>query len=136
MSVDIAGLARARSRTVGVALEIAVAEFALADLDTARQRSVVVANSVVGDFEVMSPAVDENAAAALGTVGDQQAIDPRRIALEVARERVGNVVPIAGSASSAIGGRQERGAGGISGFRSRLQTSPSRRELALLSRAR
>ena len=102
-TVRASGLTGARSRTSGVALEIAVAEFTLADFYAARQGSAVVANSVIGNFNVVSPAVYENAATALGAVGNQQAIDPRRIALEIARERVGNVAPIAGSAPSAIG---------------------------------
>ena len=32
--------------------------------------------------------MDEDAAAALGAVGDAQAVDARRVALEVARERI------------------------------------------------
>ena len=56
------------ARIIGLsALEITVAEFALADLDAARQGSAVVADSVVGNFDVVSPAVDENAATALGS---------------------------------------------------------------------
>ena len=41
----------------------------------------------------------EDAAAALGAVGDGQAVDARRIAQEVARERIGSVRSPAGSGS-------------------------------------
>ena len=51
----------------------------------------VVVDPVVGDFQVVCPAVDEDAAAALGAVGDAQAVDARRVAVEVARERIGAV---------------------------------------------
>ena len=40
----------------------------------------VVVDTVVGDLDVVSPAVHEDAAAALGTVGDAQAVDARRVA--------------------------------------------------------
>jgi hypothetical protein len=55
--------------------EVAVPEFALTDPDAAGERAAIVADTVVGDFKVMAPAVNENAAAALGTVGDQQAVN-------------------------------------------------------------
>src|SRR5690348_11721962 len=104
-AVRATGLTGARSRTIGVALEITVAEFTLADFYAARQGSAVVANSVVGNFNVMSPAVNENSATALGAVGNQETIDPRGIALEIARERIGSEPRTAGSPPSAIGGR-------------------------------
>src|SRR5580704_14718530 len=90
--VDVRGLARARSRSRRVALEVTVAEFALADLDAPGQRSIVIANAVVGNFDVMTPAVDEDAAAALGTIGDNQPIDARRVAVEVAGEWIGHII--------------------------------------------
>ena len=69
-TVRASGLTGARRRTSGVALEITVAEFTLADFYAARQGSAVVANSVVGNFNVVSPAVNENAAATLGAIGN------------------------------------------------------------------
>ncbi len=63
-------------------------KFTLADVDAARQRSGVVVDPVVGDLQVMPPAVDEDAAAALGAVGDAQAVNARRVALEVAGEPI------------------------------------------------
>ena len=52
------------------------------------KRAGIAVDPVVGDLQVMRPAVHEDAAAALRAVGDAQAIDARRVALEVARERV------------------------------------------------
>ncbi len=68
--------------------QVDVRMFALADGDAAGQCSLVVVDAVVGDLEVVAPAVDQDAAAALGTVGDGQAVDARRVAPEVARERI------------------------------------------------
>ena len=68
--------------------QVGIRVFALADRDAAGQRSLVVVNAVVGDLQVVGPAVHEDAAAALRAVGDGHAVDARRVALEVARERV------------------------------------------------
>ena len=42
--------------------------FALTDGDAAGERSLVVVDAVVGNLEVVTPGVDEDAAAALGAV--------------------------------------------------------------------
>ncbi len=60
--------------------------FPLADRDAARQCSLVVVNAIVGDFQVVGPSVYVDAAASLGTVGNRQAVNARRVALEAARE--------------------------------------------------
>ena len=65
-------------------------EFTLADADSARERTGVVVDPVVGDLQVMVPAVDEDAAAALGAVPDREAVNRGRIALVVAGIGVGN----------------------------------------------
>ncbi len=71
--------------------------FRLADGDTTRQRAGVGVNAVVGDFNGMVPAVDEDTAAALGTIRDAQTVNARRVAEEVARvdehPRAGTRVP-------------------------------------------
>ncbi len=77
-------------------------EFALADVDAARERSGVVVDAVVGDLQVVAPGVDEDAAAALRAVGDAQAVDARRVALEVARERIVGVAVLARSRSAVL----------------------------------
>ena len=59
--------------------------FSLADDDTAAQSSAVGVDPVVGHFHVVSPTVEEDTSAALGTVGEAQAIDARRVAQEVGR---------------------------------------------------
>ena len=64
--VHIGGrLAGTRSRNDGCALRVLRGELALADVDTAAERSGVVRHAVVGDLEVMAPAVHEDGAAAL-----------------------------------------------------------------------
>ena len=87
---DTAGLAGTRSgiRLRPRAAEVRWREFTLADVDAARERSGVVGDAVVGDLQVMAPGVDEDAAAALRAVADAQAVNARRVAPEVARERV------------------------------------------------
>ncbi len=86
---DSAGLAGTRIRVrTGTSLDVAIRMFALADGDTAGQSSLVVVDAVVGDFQVVRPSVDEDTAAALRAVGDRQTINPRRVALEAARERI------------------------------------------------
>ena len=107
---DAAGLAGARIRVGRGPRQIPVGRFTLADVDAARQRADIVVHPVVGDFQVMRPGVREDTAAALGAVGDGQTIDARRVALEVARVRVG-------TRRKAIVGRQNHGAGRESGFR-------------------
>src|SRR5713101_9693704 len=84
-------LAGARSRVRGAPLDVCVSKFALADVDAARKRSSIAGNPVVGDLQVMPPAVDEDAAATLGTLGDAQAVDARRVAGVVARERIAKI---------------------------------------------
>ena len=71
------------------ALNVLRSKLALAQVDAARERSGVAVDPVVGDLQVMAPAVDEDAAAALGAVGDTQPVDAGRVAHEVAGERVG-----------------------------------------------
>ena len=63
-----------------------IGELTLANADAARERARIVVDPVVGDLQVMRPAVHEDAAAALGAVGDGQTIDARRVAIEVARD--------------------------------------------------
>ena len=55
----------------------------LADGDAAGQSSRVAANAVVGDFQVVIPAMGEDAAAALAAVGEGDAVNTRRAAEEV-----------------------------------------------------
>ena len=76
-------LARARSR-VDRTRQVCIRMFSLANGDTAGQGSLVIANSVIGDFQVMCPAVSEDAATTLRTVTDGQAVNTRRVAHEVA----------------------------------------------------
>src|ERR1017187_2151514 len=73
---------------VGTTLEVRRTKFALADADAAGERTGIVVDPVVGDLQEMRPAVDEDAAAALGAVGDTQPIDARRVAHVIAREPV------------------------------------------------
>src|SRR3989440_6184734 len=56
----------------------------------------------------MPPRVYEDTAAPLGTVGDGQAIDARRVALEVAGERIGD--RIGPGTTPAIAAREQNGA--------------------------
>ena len=69
---------------------IAIGELTLAEGDSARERAGIVVDPVVGDLQVVVPAVDEDAAAALGAVPDGEAVNRRRIALKVAGIGVGN----------------------------------------------
>src|SRR6184192_4560565 len=80
--------ARAGRGVGGAALDVRGSKFALADTDAARERSGIVIDTVVGDFEEMRPTVHKDPAAALGAVGDRQPIDSRGVADEVAGERV------------------------------------------------
>src|SRR5947208_5332259 len=80
--------ARAGRGVGGAALDVRGSKFALADADAARERSGIVIDTVVGDFEEMRPTVHKDPAAALGAVGDRQPIDSRGVADEVAGERV------------------------------------------------
>ena len=73
---------RSRERAIDAApMEVRRSKFALADADAARERSGIVVDAVVGDLQVMRPAVHEDAAAALGAVGDAQPVDARRVAV-------------------------------------------------------
>ena len=86
---DGAGLAGARiSIHSPGAAQVRRWEFTLAHVDAARESSGVVVDAIVGDLEIMTPGVDEDAATALGTVTDTQSINARWVAQEVARERV------------------------------------------------
>src|ERR1017187_5507185 len=76
---------------VGTTLEVRRTKFALADADAAGERTGIVEDPVVGDLQEMRPAVDEDAAAALGAVGDAQPIDAGRVANVIARVRVGRI---------------------------------------------
>src|SRR2546429_5910189 len=69
--------ARAGRGVGGAALDVRGSKFALADTDAARERSGIVIDTVVGDFEEMRPTVHKDPAAALGAVGDRQPIDAR-----------------------------------------------------------
>src|SRR5438309_3001613 len=102
-TVNRARLAGARSRVGRAALDVAGRKFALAYVYTARQRAGIVVDAVVGDLQVMAPAMYEDTAAALRAVGDAQPVDARRIAPEAARVRIG--------ARPAGGGRQQCGPG-------------------------
>src|ERR1035441_6201437 len=80
--------ARAGRPVVSTVLQVRRTKFALAHADAARERAGIVVDPVVGDLQEMRPAVDEDAAAALGAVGDTQPIDARRVAHVIAREPV------------------------------------------------
>ena len=97
-------LAGARIRVGGAPDRVAGRKLALADIDATRERSRVVGDPVVGDLDVVPPAVHEDAATPLGAVGDAQAVDGRGVAPEVAAERIGRIR----AARGAIGGRQQR----------------------------
>src|ERR1700756_1870198 len=71
-------------RIGGAAQQVCAWEFTLANVDAAPKRAGVVVDAVVGDLNVVSPTVHEDGAAALRAVGDGQAVDPGRIAPEVA----------------------------------------------------
>src|SRR6266481_4942699 len=103
---DGAGLARTGGRVGGAALEVGRWEFTLTQVNAARKRAGIVVDPVVGNLQVMAPAVHKDAAAALRAVGDAQAIDARRIALEVAGEWIR---PCSGPATA---GRKQSRAGG------------------------
>ena len=63
-------------RCVGdVPLDVRRCKLALAHADAARERTGIVEDPVVGDLQVMRPAVHKDAAAALGAVGDAQPVD-------------------------------------------------------------
>src|SRR5439155_4045384 len=78
--------ARAGRGVGGAALDVRGSKFTLADTDAARERSGIVIDTVVGDFEEMRPTVHKDPAAALGAVGDRQPIDARGVADEVDRK--------------------------------------------------
>ena len=71
--------------------EVGVRMFPLADRDAARQRALVVVDAIVGDFQVMGPSVHQDAAAALGTVDDRQAVNSRWVAIKVAGQRTATI---------------------------------------------
>src|SRR5215470_9886905 len=80
------GLAGTRGRVGGAALGVGRGKFALTHVDAARECTGVVLNTVVGDLDVVSPAVHEDTAATLRAIGDGQAVDAGRVAPEVASE--------------------------------------------------
>src|SRR5256885_1773927 len=82
------GLAGAWGRVCCSTLEVRGRKLTLADADAARQSSRIVGDPVVGNLNVLTPTVHEDAAASVGAVGDPKAIDARRIAPEAARERI------------------------------------------------
>ena len=75
-----------RAREVRVTRDDRIREFAKTDRDTAGDRSSVREHTVVRDFEIVVPAVHEDAATALRAVGDGETVDTRRVAEEIARE--------------------------------------------------
>src|SRR5204862_1472755 len=60
-----------------------IGELTLADADAAGESSAVVEDTVIGDFQIVRPAVHEDAAPALGAVLHAQAIDARGVAEEI-----------------------------------------------------
>ena len=81
--VDVAVLARTRNG-IDRTRQISIRVFSLANRDAAPQSALVVGDAVVGDFQVVRPAVDEDAATALGAIGHRQAINARGVAVEAA----------------------------------------------------
>ena len=88
-------MVEARQRSSVVADRVAIVAgyqrvgcFALADDDTAAYGAGVVVDAVVGNFEIVAPAVYIDSAAALRAVGDAQPVNARRIALEVTGVRI------------------------------------------------
>src|ERR1035437_2547373 len=79
-----------------------VGVFALANGNAAGQGSLVVQHPVVRDLQIVAPAVNQDAAAALRTVLNSQPVDRGRIAQEVAWVAVWRV-PVA----SAVAGREK-----------------------------
>src|SRR2546427_12379044 len=61
-------------------------KLSLADGDASGRSPAIGEDPVVGDFQVMVPAVGEDSSAALRTVGEADAIDARWIAKEIAHE--------------------------------------------------
>src|ERR1700687_817447 len=58
----------------------------LADIDAARECACVAVDTVIGNLQIVRPAVCEDTAAALRAVGDGDPVDSRWIAPEAARE--------------------------------------------------
>src|SRR5581483_8605408 len=73
---------------VGISYELQIHVFTLTDSDAARQSPGIVVNPVVGDLDIVSPAVDEDAATTLGTVADAQSVNTRRVAGKVRGIRI------------------------------------------------
>src|ERR1035441_8464246 len=112
--------ARAGRPVVSAALEVRRTKFALAHADAARERAGIVVDPVVGDLQEMRPAVDEDAAATLGAVGDTQPIDARRVANVIAGVRVGRI-GAAGMAGGVVIARQESASPTCTRTRSQLR---------------
>ena len=104
--LNVAGLARSRVRQerLARATERDFRVFARTDRHAAGHRARVVVYAVVGNLQVVRVAVHEDATAALRTVADAQAVDARRIAIEVGRIDCG----LGATHDSAIGSRQQR----------------------------
>src|SRR5207302_11194421 len=66
---------------------VAGREFALAYVDAARKRSSIAGDPVVRDLQVMTPSVDEDAAALI-TILDDYSFDAARVAPQAARQRI------------------------------------------------
>src|ERR1700730_1989518 len=64
----------------------------LADIDAARECACVAVDTVIGNLQIVRPAVCEDTAAALRAVGDGDPVDSRWIAPEVAWEGLAIVV--------------------------------------------
>src|ERR1035441_8395058 len=80
--------ARTGRPVVSTPVDVRRTKLALADADAAGERTGIVEDPVVGDLQEMRPAVDEDAAAALGAVGDAHPIDAGRVANVIAPVRV------------------------------------------------
>ncbi len=119
----VCGLAGIRIR-IEPANRVGTRELALTDVDATRERPGVVRDAVVGDLEVMPPAVHEDAATALRAVGNGQPVDAGRIAVEVARKRIrARIVAAAAALAAGAVGQQDR----ASGESRRRRRAPSER---------
>ena len=103
--------ARAGSRVRGTPLDNGNRKFTLADGNAASKGAGIVVNPVVADLDKVRPAVDEDAAAALGAVGDRQPINAGGVAHKVARIRVGRVGDGERAGSAVVGSGMAVGIG-------------------------
>src|SRR5262249_33250348 len=77
-----------------IGLQVSTRELALTNVDAARERTRIVLDAVVGDLDVVTPAMYEDGTTTLRAVGDRQTIDARRVAHEVAGERIPGVAAV------------------------------------------